>query len=376
MITLRGMTWNHPRGVDPLVSHAHTFAAKHNIDITWDARTLEDFEEFPLDQLAAKYDLMVIDHPHVGMAAASGCLLPLDGIGRDDELAMLHGNTVGSANESYHYHGRQWALAIDAAAQVAARRVGSISDWPQSWPKVVELARHGHVLCPMAPVHTFTSFLAHCANIGHPCCDGGEVLVDPEIGRAVLERLCDFAALLPKFCFSLNPIGVLDRMSADERYAYSPLVFGYANYSRDGFRHTPLEFGEMPGLTANNHKGSTLGGTGIAVSARSAHRDAAIDIAFDLARAHTQRTIYAAAGGQPAHREAWNDPAVNAASRNFFANTITTLELAHTRPRFNGYVAYQSAAGRFISDCLRGQSSAAATVANLNEQFAKAQKKS
>src|SRR5262249_49984375 len=77
-IHLRGMTWNHPRGLDPLVAHATFYRQTRNIQIDWDARSLEDFEAFPLDELAAKYDLMVIDHPHVGMAAASGCLLPLE----------------------------------------------------------------------------------------------------------------------------------------------------------------------------------------------------------------------------------------------------------------------------------------------------------
>src|SRR5439155_13375969 len=114
VIQLRGMTWNHPRGVDPLVAHARHAAARFGVDVAWDARSLEDFEAHPLDDLAARYDLMVIDHPHTGMAAASGCLLPLDGQGRDAELRALEGNTVGSSHESYNYAGRQWALAIDA----------------------------------------------------------------------------------------------------------------------------------------------------------------------------------------------------------------------------------------------------------------------
>ena len=111
------MTWNHPRGLDPLNAHAVEYAKRHGVNIAWDARSLEDFEAFPLDELAEKYDLMVIDHPHVGMAAASGCLLPFD--------ASIHFDTVGKSHESYHYERRQWALAIDAATQVSARRAGA-----------------------------------------------------------------------------------------------------------------------------------------------------------------------------------------------------------------------------------------------------------
>ena len=63
------MTWNHPRGLDPLVAHARMWEQSRGVSVDWDARSLEDFEAFPLDELAGKYDLMVIDHPHVGMAA-------------------------------------------------------------------------------------------------------------------------------------------------------------------------------------------------------------------------------------------------------------------------------------------------------------------
>ncbi len=34
--------------------------------------------DFPVQKLAETYDLLIIDHPFVGFAAADGCLLPLD----------------------------------------------------------------------------------------------------------------------------------------------------------------------------------------------------------------------------------------------------------------------------------------------------------
>ena len=49
MIELRGMTWNHPRGLDPLVTHAREYEKQHDVRITWDARSLEEFEAHPLD---------------------------------------------------------------------------------------------------------------------------------------------------------------------------------------------------------------------------------------------------------------------------------------------------------------------------------------
>src|SRR4051812_24568425 len=155
-VQLRGMTWNHPRAMDPLVAHAKQYQQADDVQITWDARSLEDFEAFPLDDLATKYDLMVIDHPHVGMAAASGCLLPLD--------VRPVGHTVGRSDESYFFAGRQWALAIDAAAQISVRRAGSV-DWPGDWEAVESLMRDGRVLCPLAPVHAMMCFFTLCANL-------------------------------------------------------------------------------------------------------------------------------------------------------------------------------------------------------------------
>ncbi|HMO27148.1 MAG TPA: hypothetical protein PKB10_12865, partial [Tepidisphaeraceae bacterium] len=218
MSALRGMTWSHPRGVDPLVA----CCGRLGIDATWDARSLEDFEAFPLDELAARYDLMVIDHPHVGMAAASGCLLPFD-----QALAQsLHGTTVGRSHESYFWQGRQWALAIDAAARrlrsagagrappaprerpastSGSRRRGPTSRTPPSaWAEVVSLARQRRVIWPLAPVHALMSFFTRCAGKGIDL--PGTRFIDDLAGAAgVLEELRELASLVPAECFAMNP---------------------------------------------------------------------------------------------------------------------------------------------------------------------------
>src|SRR5205085_1050048 len=98
----------------------------------------------------------------------------------------------------------------------------------------------------------------------------GEKLIDREAAERVLVRLCSWGSMLPEFCFELNPIGVYERLSEEGcRFDYVPLIYGYVTYAR-GRRHTKLDFGDIPQVG-----GSTLGGTGIAVSARSPHRDAA-----------------------------------------------------------------------------------------------------
>ena len=118
MTTLKGMTWNHPRGYDPMVATAKAWAEKTGVSIEWDKRSLQDFESFPVEDLARQYDMIVIDHPHVGQVVEEGCLAPLDVPGREAERQALAEGSVGASYPSYTYAGHQWAFPIDAATQV------------------------------------------------------------------------------------------------------------------------------------------------------------------------------------------------------------------------------------------------------------------
>jgi hypothetical protein len=73
---LRGMTGDHPRGDDPLVAIAGFWREQHGADIVWDRRS--DFECYPKETLARRYDLMVIDHPHIGEPEAGASNLYAD----------------------------------------------------------------------------------------------------------------------------------------------------------------------------------------------------------------------------------------------------------------------------------------------------------
>ena len=77
-ITLKGMTWSHPRGYDPMVACSKLWQEQTGATVEWDKRSLQDFESFPVEELAREYDLIVIDHPHVGQITRENCLLPLD----------------------------------------------------------------------------------------------------------------------------------------------------------------------------------------------------------------------------------------------------------------------------------------------------------
>ncbi len=45
-ITLKGMTWSHPRGYDPVVACAELYLKETGVTVEWDKRSLQDFESF------------------------------------------------------------------------------------------------------------------------------------------------------------------------------------------------------------------------------------------------------------------------------------------------------------------------------------------
>ena len=146
LTTLKGMTWSDPRGYDPVVAAAEAFAkSRPGVSISWDKRSLQGFETTPLDELAARYDLMVIDHPHVGSVADQDCLLPFEAHASEDALAELANQSVGRSFQSYFLHGKQWALPIDAATQVQAHRA-DLSPRVERWSDVIRKAEDGHVI--------------------------------------------------------------------------------------------------------------------------------------------------------------------------------------------------------------------------------------
>lgn len=367
---LRGMTWSHSRGFDPMVATSEAYAAAHpGIAIDWEKRSLQAFADLPIDAMAASYDLMVIDHPHVGEVARNGLLLPLDGLGRDDLLATLAAQSAGASHASYAFQGRQWALAIDAATPVACYRPDRIATVPTRWEEVLDLARRGLVGFALVPINALMTFFGMAVNLGHAVGRDG-VLVDRDAAAEVLEALREIVALMSPRCLTLDPIGIYEWMGRQvDAPAYSPFGYGYTNYSRDGYCRFPLVFADAPGFGDNGPRGTVLGGTGIAVSASSPHRDIAIDYAFWIAGAECQKGLFFESGGQPANAVAWDDDACNGAARNFFRNTRRTIESAWLRPRYDGYMRFQDEGGDIVHACLSGEATVGETVERLQRAY-------
>lgn len=371
-IALRGMTWDHPRGHDPMVATSAAYARAHpGVTITWEKRSLQAFADRPIAEMAEAYDLMVIDHPHVGEVAPRGLLLALDGL-RDGEMAALAAGSVGLSHPSYEFGGRQWALAIDAATPVACLRPDRMDHVPRLWSEVLALARQGRVGFALIEINALMTFFGMARNLGHAVAEDPERLMDPAAAEQVLELLREIAGLIDPRCLRLEPIGICDWMGGDDGGPdYAPFGYGYSNYARKGFCAHPLAFHDAPGIAAPTPRGTVLGGTGIAVSAACRHPEVAVDYAFWIAGAACQRGLYTQSGGQPGHAAAWEDDACNALTGNFFRNTRATLDTAWLRPRYDGYMGLQDRAGHLVHACLTGGATIAATIRDLDAAYRK-----
>lgn len=351
-IVLRGMTWDHPRGVDGLRAANPLLYARHGVRIEWDARSLLAFGDQHIADFARDFDVMVIDHPHVADAVEAGALLSLEAIPALDELAR---ESVGLSHESYRYRNVQWALALDAAAQVSAFRPDRADGAPIFWSDTLTLARTGAVIWPYKPVDAVSTFATLLAQRSSPLAGslvGPGPFLDRSAAGEVLEFMIELSLAVPDWCADANPIDAAEALAADSTdYTVGVALFGYTNYSRPGFRQRLIAYDDIPSFDGQS-SGSTLGGAGIAVSASTQHADLALGVAATLAGADVQSGPYTASGGQPGNLRAWRSEAANAATQGFFRNTLRTLERAWVRPRVPGWPDLQFALSHLVRDAI------------------------
>ena len=355
-IILKGITWGHSRGITPLLAFSQRFSELNpGVEVQWTKRTLQEFAEFPIEKLTEQYDLLIIDHPWVGCAAATNVVLPLEQFLSKEYLQDQLDNSVGYSHQSYQYNQHQWALAIDAATPAASYRADLFSKnnlpIPLTWADLIQLASMGKVAVPAIPIDLLMNFYMFCiANGETPFLTDNEV-VDLDTGKAALLMMQELYSLVDKKMFELNPIGVAELMTSSDNYWYCPFAYCYSNYSRVGFAENILLYADM--VQVNNIPlRSTIGGTGLAVSAFSKHTDLAINFAASIVSSKCQSTLYVENGGQPGHKAAWTNRKNNLLCNNFFDILLPVMENGFIRPRYNGYLYFQDHAGNPIQHYL------------------------
>ena len=279
-IRLRGMTWDHRRAVDPLLATQAMFAKAHpGIAIEWSTRPLHGFEFTPIAELARSFDMIILDHPFCGDIAASQCLLPVDDIFEAEPRQEF----VGASLQTYVYAGKTWAVPVDAACQVAVSRPDLMTKLaapaPSNWAQLLELgsnaARHGLKLAiGLRGVHSLMTFFTLCANAGRPCATSpDQSFAEPNAAQTALEQMRALLSFCPKEALDWNSIDLHDVMVARDDLVFCPAVYCYATYAEVDQRQT-LRFHDFPGPRGPG--GSTIGGTGLGISAHCAHPESAM----------------------------------------------------------------------------------------------------
>lgn len=355
-----GLTWDHPRGRNALEAASGDIG--HGDTLRWEVQPLEGFESAPIDALARRYDLLVLDHPHLGDAIASRSIRAIDDLFEPTQIAAWSEAAIGPSIASYRLAGRLWALPLDAATQVSARRSDLVPYAPVTWDDALELSERGLVATSLAGPHAFLSLCSIAVSLGDRP-GSGRRLFDRSVALRALELLTRLSGAAPAGSASLNPIGLLSRMRDRGDIGYVPLVYGYVNYSSPS-----LAFGAPP--TSGGRIGSTVGGTGIAVTRSCEPSRALLAHLQALLGEDMQRGFIPQHDGQPALRAAWTDPAIDAAAYGFYSSTMATMEAAWTRPRTAGYVPFQSAASAAVRAAVFGDRSAQNTIDELEERFA------
>jgi multiple sugar transport system substrate-binding protein len=377
-LRLRGITWNHSRAFPPLVAASQRYEELHpSIRIHWEKRTLDEFGHTSLGELAQNYDLLIIDHPMLGEVHRDGTLLDLQPYLDPEAIAPLQEDALGPCLESYWYEGRLYALPVDAAAPAASyrpdllKRIGKLP--PEDWNQLIELAHTGTVCMPGFPADLFLNFLGMCAS-RRGLVESEDQFLDPACAVLCLEELRELASLMPQAIYGMNPIDIYEAMSSSDHFAYCPFAYTYSNYSRPGFAAHTLLFSNPVSLRGGTRLRTILGGTGLAVSARCGATAQAIDYCLFVAGRECQSHIYGLCGGQPASKSAWQNPLLNGVSNGFFERTKASIEAAHVRPRYAGYIELQRSAGTVITACLQGELNTGQAIERIEELYLRSRK--
>lgn len=345
------ITWDDPRGYGAMEAVAEAFgntALERGVKVVWDVQPLGGFESHPLEELAKRYDLINMDHPHVGDAVASGCLLP---------MAELANEYVGPSWESYRMNGVCWAVPIDAACQVAAYRADRIDAPPRKYDQVFELARRGvRVGASLRGIHALMAMFTLLAQMGHAV--GTEIGQGLPESRFVIEAanwLRRLQRVMIAASFDSNPLELFAAMQRGE-CDYAVFTFAYVSAGHVSGQKNGIRFAPVASMNDGPSKGAVLGGTGLGVSAHSKQPEVAKAFARFVGSREIQTSLWPKHGGQPAHRSAWEELAK---TDRFYRDLMPTMKSAYVRPRFAGWNHLQSQAGGIVNEWLRSSTAPA-----------------
>lgn len=376
MAHLRGIAWDHPRGYQPLIALSELYAALYpHVQIDWDVRSLRAFGDMPVEDLIESYDLITIDHPYMGQAHENKLLINLKPHLSTELLREHTQQSVGPSFRSYFFNDHLYALPIDAAAQVAAYRKDLLAKHQLGPPKTQVELKHFYTKLPkghavawaLCPTDLWCSFLTLCAQEHGPGFIR-DFKVNEKVGISALEAIKFHLQYLHPDSIRWNPIQILDRMSQEDEIIYAPYLFGYSNYSREGYAARLVHFTNSPNNPLNDAS-TILGGVGLAVSAQCKAVKEAVDFVSYVADPDNQEGAYTKHAGQPGSLRAWKNKQNNVLCNNFYLDTLKTLEKAYVRPQHPGWNTFQEHGANLLHEGLVKNEPSDNLIKQLNKQY-------
>lgn len=360
--TLRGITWQNPRGYDPLVAASEIWMQSHpEVHVVWEQLPWYRFEEAVLGSLArgdGTYDLIMFDHPWTGKLASEGWLIPWEELVAPSDLEALTARVVAPSTESYCLDGHQWALPLDAAchAGLYRRDLCDVADLPMEWESVKDwaLARHRPgefypLVLSLEGVLGTCLFLSLMAGVGAPAFhDAAHPACDKAAARKVLGLLKELIAFTPPGSTHWGPWDIYDAMSQRDDIAFSPSIFAYVNYFTSAPRQREFRLCRVPGFAGGRVGRPILGGVGVGVARASGNPVLAGSLGWFLMGETVQKDIFPTHSGQPATRASWADPEINRERHGFYTALAENMRTAYTRPRYPAFHALELEVGRLL----------------------------
>ena len=144
---------------------------------------------------------------------------------------------------------------------VPARPAGGDRRLPRTWEDLLAAAEarrnqeRARVANPLIPIDSLMSFCSICAAAGEPPYAAPDQVVSRSTGRQALGMLKALQTASHPASLSRNPPRMLDLMSTTDEIAYIPLLFGYSNYARPGFRPALIRFSGVPTVDGGASRG-------------------------------------------------------------------------------------------------------------------------
>lgn len=378
MIALRGLTWQNPRGYDPLVAAARSWTLAHPVSIEWEQAPWYRFEERVFGSETEHFDLVMFDHPWTGSLVQRRRLLPWDAILSQEYLRDLSARVIAPSFESYTRDGHLWGLPVDASCTAGLYRDDLVDGQllPSTWEEVAAWARayhhpphrYGLVLCVQGALGNclFLSMMASidgCPYIDpeHPCCDRAAA-------EYVLATVRELLRFTPPGSTEWGPWDIYDHLTARDDVAYCPSIFAYVNYFFAKGRGDHLRLGPVPSSGNGKPGRPILGGVGLGITSVCKAGTEAADFGKFLVDDETQRTLIPGHNGQPAVMSAWIDGELNQRTHGFYRLLAPNMSTAYVRPTYDGFHNLELTGGSILQRFWAGHTTVSETLDALRAE--------